>query len=125
MIRILERVMSKSRVSSAAHSDLEKMMSTRAWLECSRNCFSYPTEGQIERRTDINTKTAISVDYDQFVSINFERSCVAWTTGSRKIYSANHDKQNYDSHGTKNIDYGFTKRAPVGLHQPCVSILLS
>ena len=48
-LEILERVSSRSSVSSAAHSDLEKVMSTRDWLESSRNCVCYPTEDQIER----------------------------------------------------------------------------
>ena len=40
-LEILERVSSRSSVLRAAHSELEKVTSTRDWLESSKNCFSF------------------------------------------------------------------------------------
>ena len=64
-LEILERVSSRSSVSCASHSDLGKVTSTRDWLESSRNCFSYPTEDQIERKPDINTTREDSTLFPQ------------------------------------------------------------
>ena len=62
---ILERVSSRSSVASAAHSDLEKVTSTRDWLESSRNCFSYQTEDQIGPKPDNNATREASTLFPQ------------------------------------------------------------
>ena len=93
-LEILERVSSRSRASSAAHSDLGKVTSTRDWLESFRNCFSYPTEDQFERKPDINTTREDSTLFPQTKNDTkpekkLETSvCTAYRTDDSREHSA-------------------------------------